>query len=88
LARRLRQVVAFFVGREDAALDIFAIVLDGGAHQRAGVGVAADEFGRRRKGQVEQVVEDENLAVAVGTGADADGGYGQLDGNLRSYFAG
>ena len=40
----------------------------------AGVGVAADKLGGGREGEVEEVVEDEDLAVAVGAGADADGG--------------
>jgi hypothetical protein len=69
-------------------LDVFAVVLDGGADERAGVGVAADELGGRREGEVEQVVEDEDLAVAVGAGADADGGNGELGGDLRGDFAG
>ena len=41
-----------------------------------GVSVAADEFGRRRKGEIDEIVEDENLAVAIGAGADANGGDG------------
>ena len=50
--------------------------------------VAADEFGRRREGEIEQVVEDEDLAVAAGAGADADGGDGELGGDLFGDFAG
>ena len=57
-------------------LHVFAIVLDGLADQRAGVGVAADKFCRGREGEVEEIVEDEDLAVAIGSGADADGGNG------------
>ena len=62
-------------------LHVFAIVLDGGAKERRGVGVAADKFGRRRKGEIDEIVKDENLAVAIGAGADADGGNGQLGGD-------
>ena len=69
-------------------LDVFAIVLDGGADEGAGVGVAADEFGRGREGEVDEIVEDEDLAVAAGAGADADGGDGQLGGDFFSDFAG
>ena len=69
-------------------LDVLAIVFDGGADERAGVCVAADEFGGRREGEVEQIVEDEDLAVAVGAGADADGGDGQLGGDFFGDFAG
>ncbi len=87
-ARGFGQMIALLVGGEGAALDVFAIVFDGGADQRAGVGVAADEFGRRRKGEADQIVEDENLAVAIRTGADADGGNGQLGGDGGGHFAG
>ena len=69
-------------------LDVFAIMLDGGADERGGIGIAADKFGRRREGEADQIVEDENLAVAVGSGADADGGDGQLGGDFGSHFAG
>ncbi len=69
-------------------LDVFAIVLDGGADQGGGVGVAADEFGGWREGEVDEVVEDEDLAVAIGAGADADGGDGELGGDGGGDFAG
>jgi hypothetical protein len=87
LPHRFGQVIALLVRGEGAVLDVFAIVLDGGADQRAGVGIAAHKLGRRREGQVQQVVEDEDLAVAIGPGADADGGNGQLGGNGRGHFA-
>ena len=64
-------------------LDVFAVALDGGAEERGGIGVAADEFCCGREGEIHEVVEDEDLAVAVGTGADADGGDGQRGGDLR-----
>jgi hypothetical protein len=69
-------------------LDVFAIVFDGGADKGAGVGVAADEFGGRGEGEVEQVVKDEDLAVAIGAGSDADGGDGQLGGDGGGHLAG
>ena len=36
------------------------------------VSVAAYEFCRRPEGQVQDVMEDEHLAIAAGAGADAD----------------
>ena len=41
-----------------------------------------------REGEVEEVVEDEDLAVAVGAGADADGGDAGLRGDAGGEFAG
>ena len=69
-------------------LDIFAVMLDGGMEERGCIGVAADEFGGRRKGEIDEIVEDEDLAVAIGTGADADGGNGQGGGDFGGSFAG
>ena len=59
-------MIALFIRREGAVLDIFAIVLYGGADEGAGVGIAANEFGGGGEGEVEQIVEDEDLAVASG----------------------
>jgi hypothetical protein len=63
-------------------------MIDGRADEGACVAVAADEFGRRREGEVQQIVEDEDLPIAAGTGANADGGNGQLGRNLFGDFAG
>ena len=68
-------------------LHVFAIVLDGRANQRGRIAIAADKLGRRRKGQVHQVVEDKNLPVAIRARADADGGNGKLGGDGRGHFA-
>jgi len=57
-------------------LDVFAIAFDGGADERAGVGIAADKLGGRREREASQIVEDENLTVAIGPRADANGGDG------------
>ena len=68
-------------------LHVLAIVFDCGADEGTGVCVAADEFGGRREGEVEQVVEDEDLAVADGASADSDGGDRQLSCDFLCYFA-
>jgi len=46
------EVIALLVGGEGVALDVFAIVLNGGADQRARVSVTADKLGWRGEGQV------------------------------------
>ena len=46
-------------------LDVFAIAFNGGADEGACIGVGADKLGGRREGQANQIVEDENLAVAL-----------------------
>src|SRR5712691_9770445 len=43
------------------------------ADQRGRVGIAAHKFGRWAEGQVQDVVEDEYLAIALRSSADADG---------------
>ena len=68
--------------------DVFAVVFDGGADERAGVAIAADELGGGGKGEVDEVVEDEDLSVAVGSGADADGWNIELGGDGGGGFAG
>src|SRR5882724_2588633 len=60
-----RQMVALLIAGEGAMLHVFAVVLDGIADEAGGIGIAADELGRWREGHVEQVVEDEDLAVAI-----------------------
>ena len=81
-------MVAFFVGGEGAVLYVVAIVLDGGSDLGGGVGILADKLGCGGEGEVDEVVEDKNLAVAIGTGADADGGDGELCGDGGGDFTG
>ena len=69
-------------------LHVLAVALDGGVEERGSVAVAADEFGCRREGEIHQVVKDKNLAVAIGTSADADGGNGEGCGDGCGGFAG
>ena len=46
IPRGFGQVIALGVGGEGAMLDVFAVMLDGGAEERGGFGIAANEFGR------------------------------------------
>ena len=55
-------------------LDVFPISLHSIANHCRNIRVLAHKFGVRREGHVENVVEDQDLAVAIGASADSDGG--------------
>src|SRR5438309_616817 len=54
---------------------------------RGGVTVATHEFGRLLEGQVQDVVEDEHLTIAVRACTDADGRRLNFSGDHGRYFA-
>ena len=81
-------VVGLGVGGEGAGADVVAVGADGGGDDFAEVGVLAGEFWRRVEGEAEEIVGDEDLAVAIGAGADSDCGNLQLAGDLRGELAG
>src|SRR6266542_286922 len=54
---------------------------------RSSVAVAADKLCRRAEGQIQNVVEDEYLAIASGTRADSNGRSGTLAGDEVCHFA-
>ncbi len=83
----LWQVVAFRVRRKCPLRHIVAIAFNGGAKERSRVAVLAHELGRLGEAQVDEVVEDENLSVAVGSGADTDGRDGELGGDALGDLA-
>src|ERR1700761_7902137 len=85
---RFAGVIGLGVGREGAGADVVAVVADGGGDDFADIGVLTSEFRRSVEGEAEKIVGDENLAVAIGAGADADGGNSQLAGDLGGEFAG
>src|SRR5258708_6881528 len=66
---------------------ILAIGSDGGSGEFGGTRVVPYKTCWRRKGQVHQVVEDEDLSIAVHAGSDADGGNRKLRRDLRSELA-
>src|ERR1039458_4814076 len=68
-------------------LHVFAIVFDCTPDECAGIAIAADKLGRWRKCQIEQVVEDKNLPVAVRSGADADRRNSQLAADSSGHLA-
>ncbi len=55
--------------------------------ERTGVGVLADELCVRAAGEIDEIVEDEDLAVALGACADADGGDAERGGDVGGDFA-
>ncbi len=69
-------------------LDVFAVVFNSGTEERGGVTVAAHKFSGRCKGEIHEIVEDENLPVAIGTGANPNRRNGQRCGDLCRGFAG
>src|SRR5580698_4103535 len=81
-------VVRLGVGREGAGADVVAVGADGAGDDFTDVGVLARKFRRRVEGEAEEIVGHEDLAVAVGAGADADGRDLQFTGDLRGELAG
>ena len=77
-ATRLCRLKLCFVSRIDAALDLVAIGGQGLLDLRGQIGVSLDETGHEFFKHAQQVVADQDLAIAAGTGADADGGDGDL----------
>src|SRR5579871_6196589 len=86
-ARVFREMIRLVVGRILQRLHVGLESLHRFADHGGGVAVAAHELGGRSERQVEQVVEDEYLAVALGAGANADGGRVDFGGDHRRHFA-
>lgn len=64
--------------RERACVDFLRVLPQGVGRGGAQVGVFFEEFGLEIAGQTEEVGADENLAVAVRAGTDADRGDGEF----------
>src|ERR1700744_5945932 len=84
---RLGQVITLAVTGICAMFHVFAVLLEGVTHNGCNISVTANEFGRRREGQIHQVMEDEDLTVALRTSADADDGDFQLRSDGWGNFA-
>src|SRR5438045_7133835 len=56
-----------------AAFDVAAIAIGGVPNDIAQIGILPDEFWYVARRQTEQVVDDQDLTVAMGTRPDADG---------------
>src|SRR5439155_27146084 len=64
-------------GGEGAATHVLVELARGGLDRLAEFGVLADELGDVVRIQAEDVLDDEHLGIAVGSGADADRGDAQ-----------
>src|SRR5580704_19555469 len=81
------RVVRLGIGREGAGADVVAVGADGAGDDFTGVGVLARKFRRRAESEAEEIVGQEDLAVAIGAGADSYRGDCQLAGDLRGELA-
>src|SRR5438876_7526018 len=70
--RFLRQMVGLLVRWILARYHVGTEAMHRVADQRGRVGIAAHKFGRWAEGQVQDVVEDEHLAIALRSSSDAD----------------
>ena len=69
-----------------ARSDILLEILRRAVNQRRRIAVLANEFCRRHKAQVEQIVQHQHLAIALWPGANADGRNGQLGGDHGAHL--
>src|ERR1700722_3130889 len=61
------EMIALVVRGEVVLGYVVAVLLDRGGEEGGAVGVLTRELSRRREGEIEEIVEGEDLAVAVGT---------------------
>jgi len=89
-----RSVIAFRIARKLAALDFFFVAAKGLERIRLEVGIGFDKLRHEIVEQSEEVIEDQDLAVTVGTGPDSNcrngqlfrDGLGQLGGNRFEHY--
>src|ERR671910_2706152 len=81
-----REVVGLGVGREAPPPHVGGVSAQRAGGRLAQLGVAADELGTDVLLDAEHVVVDEHLAVAVPSGADADGGNVHCLGDQASHL--
>src|SRR5262245_57743096 len=79
-----RLMMAMRVVRKRAGANFGNICLDCASRFGSQIGKLFNELRMKTVGQTENVIAYENLAVAVRTGTDADGGDRQLASDLRS----
>src|SRR5690606_5717986 len=64
---------AMIQGRKCALPDLLGVILGRLPDERAGIGEAAGEFRDAVSAEAEDVLGDQNLAIAIRRGPDADG---------------
>src|ERR1700740_1046417 len=84
--RELRGMVVLRIARKTSPAHILTISTHGAGNRLANIGVLPRKFRGLSKGQPQQIVDHEDLPVAVRTGSDADGGNAQLARDLRAKF--
>src|SRR5260370_8771192 len=80
-------MIRLAVRRKSAAAHIFAISADCFGNYLANIRILARELRCLVEGEAKHIVYDEDLAVAVRAGSDADRRNAQLAGNLRAKLA-
>ncbi len=74
-------MVALSIVREGACFHVTPVAFNGRAEERSRIAILANEFRGRGEAEVDEVVEDEDLAIAVGSGANSDGGDADFSGD-------
>src|SRR5208283_4140013 len=82
----LGQMVGLLIRRILMGLHVRTKSLNCSSHQRGSFTVAAHKFRRTPEGQIENVVEHEDLAVALGTSANANCGSVNFGRNYACYL--
>src|ERR1035437_109561 len=80
------KVVALGVVGKSVGRYIVAVVFEGGGEEGSAVGILAREFCLWREGEVEEIVEDQDLAVAIRARAYANRGYATLGSDAGGQF--
>ena len=75
---RARKMVGLGVGGKGAAANVIAIGVNGLRDEFACVAITTHKFGRQIKCEAGEIVEDQDLAIALRTSANADGRAWQL----------
>ncbi len=70
-------------GRESPAFDLILLIGEGGLHSVGEVSVLFGMFGHKTGAQAKDIVDNLDLAIAAGAGADADGRDADPPGNER-----
>src|SRR3984957_20670673 len=82
-----REMVRLGVRRKSAAMHIVAEFGGGARNLTCQVGVLPRELRRTAESEAEEIVQDEHLAIAIGSGADTNSGDVKFFGDAGAKFA-